>query len=492
MLNRFYHTSLLLAFGLVLGPLFSALLANQVALDVGVTHPTMLAGEKEINHVRISLTGFELPDKKRRPPVNVAIVIDTSGSMSGMKMSQARDAAVAAVRRLSDDDIVSVILYNSSAQVIVPATKATDRAGIVRRIQSIRANGSTALFAGISKGAAEARKFLDDESVNRVILLSDGRANVGPTSPGELERLGASFVKEGISVSTLGLGLGYNEDLMSRLASAGSGNHVFVEEADDLIAVFNSEFNDLMSVVAGDFEIHARVANGVRPIRVLGTKADISGQDIYIPLAQICARQQRYFVVEVEVESGKNGEQRGLMDVTVQYTNMVSEDTDKLTNRVQVAFSDDSRKVSTDIDHETNAFCTIQLANERNVRATALRDAGEIEEAQRLLGFNVRTLIDVRAMCLDNRVTSVIGELERNALVNREQSAMITNPADWVRLRKGMRDEQSYNQSQRSYQLAPKSRGVSPKQAVPAAQQMHEMDMQMDMKPTGPKSGRKR
>ena len=140
----------------------------------------MLAGKKETNYIRISLTGFELPESDVRPPVNVAIVIDNSGSMNGSKIVQARQAAIAAVERLSDHDIVSVVLYNSSVQVLVPATRATDREQIIRKIESVRAGGDTALFAGVSKGAAEVRKFLDEKSVNRVILLSDGRANVGP------------------------------------------------------------------------------------------------------------------------------------------------------------------------------------------------------------------------------------------------------------------------------------------------------------------------
>ena len=113
------------------------------------------------------------------------------------------------------------VLYSSSATVLVPATKATDREQIIRKIKTIGANGSTALFAGVSKGAAEVRKFLDEESVNRVILLSDGRANVGPKSPGELERLGASLVKEGISVSTLGIGLGLQRGLDEPTRSIG-------------------------------------------------------------------------------------------------------------------------------------------------------------------------------------------------------------------------------------------------------------------------------
>ena len=241
--------------------------AKQLDLNVAMARPTMyIDGElkKGQNYVRIGLTGFELESEKERQPVNVAIVIDKSGSMQGDKIVQARKAAIQAVDRLRDDDIVSIITYDSVVTVVVPATKASDREQIKKKIQSIRAGGNTALFAGVSKAAGEARKFLDDQRVNRIILLSDGKANVGPSTPAELEQLGQSLIKEGISVSTLGLGLGYNENLMSRLALASSGNHVFIEDAENLVQVFQNEFDDVMSVVAQKIKIKAKLAEGIR------------------------------------------------------------------------------------------------------------------------------------------------------------------------------------------------------------------------------------
>lgn len=427
--------------------------AEQLALDVGVSNPTMLAGEKKINHLRISLTGFDVPQNESRPPVNTAIVIDQSGSMGGQKIVQAREAAIAAVRRLRDDDIVSIVLYSDSASVLVPATKATDREAIIEKIRSVNAGGSTALFAGVSKGAAEVRKFLDSESVNRVILLSDGQANVGPKSPRELERLGASLVKEGISVSTLGLGLGYNEDLMSRLASAGNGNHMFVEQADDLVAVFQKEFNDLMSVVASDFEIHAVIGKGIRPVRVLNTKADISGQDIYIPLAQLYARQQRYFVIEVEVDAGLAGTKRPLADVTVAYQNMLTKTTDTLSSSIEIRFTDDKEAVARDCDHETYAYCAIQLANQRNIQATALRDAGRVDEAKDLLLGNYIELQKVESQYGDQLGSDLSMELKRNANLNEAQSAIIADPSKWNYSRKAMRYEQINNAAQQQMRV---------------------------------------
>ena len=208
-----------LAFASLLAALWTASAsAGQVRLEVSLDKPTMLAEKKQAAFVKVGLTGFKLDGKDQRAPVNVAIVLDKSGSMQGDKIAKAKDAAIAAIGRLGSDDIVAVVAYDSTVQVIVPATKLSDKQSVIEQIRRIEAGGSTALFAGVSKGADELRKFLDKNRVNRVILLSDGLANVGPQSPSELGALGASLMKEGISVSTMGLGLDYNEDLMTKLA----------------------------------------------------------------------------------------------------------------------------------------------------------------------------------------------------------------------------------------------------------------------------------
>src|SRR5207244_2362433 len=108
--------------------------------------------------------------------------------------------------RLTQDDVVSIIAYDGAVQVLVSATKLSDRDLVRARIRAIAPGGATALFAGVSRGIEEVRKFKAPGRVNRVILLSDGQANVGPSSPNELGRLGAACAKESISVTTIGLG----------------------------------------------------------------------------------------------------------------------------------------------------------------------------------------------------------------------------------------------------------------------------------------------
>lgn len=425
--------------------------AEQVGLDVRLVNPVMKAGQKETNYLRISLTGFDMEAQEQRSPVNVAIVLDHSGSMQGDKLEQAKRAAITAVDRLSDQDIVSVVIYDSNVEVLVPATKAVDRDQIKSAIRKISAGSSTALFAGVSKGGAEVRKFLQSQCVNRVILLSDGLANVGPDSPQDLEGLGRSLMKEDISVTALGLGLGYNEDLMVALASVGGGNHAFIESADDLVGIFNKEFDGLLSVVANQFEIEVQLADSVRPVRMVGCDGDIEGRSIRIPLAQLYAQQERYFVVEVEVDPGESGTTRPVADVEVSYQNLQTQTRDMLASHVEVRFSESTAAVQSALDVETYAYCMLQLSNERNRHATALRDAGEVEKAQELLNLNAQVLNEVELQCEANGLTELGAKLGKVEQSNDYQARVIADESKWNYSRKGMRALQNSLQQQQTY-----------------------------------------
>ncbi|MEE9587608.1 MAG: VWA domain-containing protein, partial [Hyphomicrobiaceae bacterium] len=208
--------------------------AAQVKVRSTLGQSTIVAGETEKVYLRISLEGIPLLTSERRTPVNVALVIDRSGSMGGNKIQQAKEASIMALNRLSIDDFAAVVAYNHEVDVIVPATRVAGHREMAADIRRLRSNGRTALYAGTKQGVREVRKFLSDNKVNRVILLSDGLANVGPSRPEDLAELARDVVREGISVTTIGLGLGYNEDLMAKLAYNSDGNHAFVEHPGDL------------------------------------------------------------------------------------------------------------------------------------------------------------------------------------------------------------------------------------------------------------------
>jgi Ca-activated chloride channel family protein len=418
--------------------------AQKIGLNVAVDKPLMLAGKKQSAYLKVSLTGFSLPDSAERTPVNVAIVLDKSGSMNGTKIRHAREAATLAISRLNTEDIVSVVAYDQVVQIIVPATKVRDKRAIFEAIEGIEAGGSTALFAGVSKGAQEVRKFLDRNRVNRVILLSDGLANVGPSSPTQLGRLGASLGKEGISVTTIGLGLGYNEDLMTQLAGLSDGNHAFVENATDLARIFNAEFGDVLSVVAQQVQVHIRCAPGIRPIQVLGRDADIAGQAVYTDLNQLYGEQEKFILLEVEVPAGEVGQSQQLATVDVTYLNMQTRNQDKLSASTAVSFTPSPETVAEATDDKVVTVTVEQVANEMSKDAVKLRDEGRVEEAQRKLEESAEYVKQNADRYKSESLQSLSRELEYDA-------DALTQQQDWNRTRKELKKKQYSRDVQQNY-----------------------------------------
>jgi len=362
--------------------------SHQVQLRASISHPILLGGKQQTAFVKVDLTGFKIDHENDRTPVNLALVIDKSGSMNGQKMQQAIEATVMAVDYLKPGDVVSIIAYDNQAQVLVPATEVTDKQAIQDRIRNLTAGGGTALYAGVVQGAMELHEFLDPNRVNRVILLSDGQANNGPSSPAELGELGASLIRDGISVSTIGLGLGYNEDLMTQLALRSDGNHDFVEDVENLAMIFNQEFGDVLSVVAQDVSVTINCGDGIRPVRVLGREAEIDGQQVTVKLNQLYSEQEKYIVLEIETEPSVSGDEVEIAQVSTSYANMFTHGTDELRATVSAQITDSEDVVEENVQKAPMVAAVEQQGILNEERAIALRDEGKIEEAEQVLEDN--------------------------------------------------------------------------------------------------------
>lgn len=418
--------------------------SEQVKLNVAMANPFLQAGTKQTTHLKVGLTGFELQANEDRAPVNVAIVLDKSGSMSGEKIAQAREAAIIAVQKLQAQDIVAIITYDDSVEVLVPATKLTDKETVIAAIRKIKSGGQTALFAGVSKGAAEIRKFIDKEHVNRVILLSDGLANVGPSSPGELGQLGASLAKERISITTIGLGQGYNEDLMAKLAQQSDGNHAYAATADVLPDIFDKEFGDVLSVVAQEVLVRVKCRPGIRPIKVLGREAEISGQVVTVQMNQLLSENEKYVLIEVEVPAGAANTTLPVATVELSYANMSTKTTDQLTSTVAVRFTEDKETVAKAAIKDVQVAVITQTVLDANDVAIALRDQGKIAEAQAVIVAN-------GAMIFSCNATLQSEQLEVLHRYNRADEKYIESDATWNSQRKFMKDTSNNFRMQQSY-----------------------------------------
>lgn len=369
--------------------------APKLRLSADLAHPRILSGKKMTTYLKVGLTGFDLETAAKRAPVNVAIVIDKSGSMAGNKISHAKEAAKQALDRLGSADTVSVIAFSDKVEVIAPASSLSERDAVKAAIDRISSDGSTALFAGVSKGSEELRKNKKPNQVNRIVLLSDGIANIGPSSPQELGRLGAALSKEGITVTTLGLGLDYNEDLMTQLALKSDGNHAFISESRELADIFQREFGDILSVVAQRINVKIECAEGVRPVRVLGREADIRGQTVSLSMNQICARQEKFIMVEVEIPGGEAETDASVAEIRLSYDNPVTKISDTITTKSVARRVGDASLVSASTNKSVLVDVARLIGTEKEEMAVKLNDEGKHEEA-------MKAYTAAAAWCADN------------------------------------------------------------------------------------------
>ena len=408
-----------------------------ITFDVDVGEPMMIAGAEQTAYIKITLGGFALPAQGVRPPVNLSLVIDRSGSMgSDEKLEKAKAAALMVLDRLRPDDVISVVTFDSTVDVVVPATLANERDAIRNEILALTPRGSTALFAGVTHGLEEAGKYLDPHRVNRIILVSDGQANVGPHSPNELGHLGEIAARQGVSITTIGLGLDYNEDLMTQLAMASDGNHAFAETSADLETMFTHELGDLLSVVAKDVEVEVEFADGITPVRALGRDATITGHTARVNLSQLYASQQKFMLFEVKVPPGAAGKKRDVANVNVSYANMISKQKATKKSAVAVAFTSAHTEVAQHQNKKVMEAAVEAIGADENKRAVALRDAGKVKEAQAVLESNAKYL-ETNSVQLQSK--KLADYSEKNAKAAKD----VARPTEWNKARKAMRKDES-------------------------------------------------
>ncbi|MBU0498610.1 MAG: VWA domain-containing protein [Gammaproteobacteria bacterium] len=421
--------------------------AEQVKLNLEAGQRILPAAQVQKSYIKIGLAGFAIPSVQERPPINVALVLDRSGSMSGQKLAQAKEAAILALDYLRRDDSLSVVIYDHRVEVLVRAAPFRDRMAVENAIRNIRAEGRTALYDGVRQGADELRRYLSETRVNRVVLLSDGLANVGPSTPDELGQLGRRLGGEGVSVTTIGLGLGYNEDLMVRLADASDGNHVFAETPAELAEVFRNEFGELTSVVAGDVIISIQCRNGVRPLRALGREAEIEGNLVKARLNQLYAKQEKYLLLEVETPAGQDGTELDLADVEVTYSNLVSKENDRIKAGVRIAYSSAPEKVEQSVNKAVMVSAAEQIGANMDEKALQLKDRGDAKGAGDVLRQKAEYLEDQAKRYESERL------LEQSKR-SREVGQALAAPAaseSWSKMRKEIRADQYGIKKQQSY-----------------------------------------
>ena len=298
---------------------------GSIRMQARLSHPFIASGQSDV-FVTADLKGVDVPGSQRAP-VNLAVIIDRSGSMSGQKLQDAKNAARHLVNQLRDEDRLAIVHYGSDVRTF-PATMATpsNRDRMLRYIDNIFDEGGTNIGDGLSAGRDQLLSAIREFRVNRIILISDGQPTEGMTDPSDLREVVRRIRADGVSVSSIGVGTDFNEDLMQSFAEIGAGSYAYLRDASQLATIFQKDLQHASTLVGRGVQLTFELPSGVELGEVLGYHANQSGQSVMISLPDFAAGQVERVVARLVVRAGNAGQTIDVSALKLAYQDLLNGD----------------------------------------------------------------------------------------------------------------------------------------------------------------------
>ena len=355
-----------------------------VSFDAAPANRFTKASEAGEMLVRLRVGARALKDAPRAP-VNLALVVDTSGSMEGDMIEDAKKASLALLDSLSPGDTLAVVAFHSRADVLTPSTRITAKsaAKIREQISSMRAHGTTDMAGGLRAGLDEVVKGLRAEGVNRIVLLGDGV----PNNEAPMLNLAQAAGQSGVAVTTLGLGLDYNETLMNAVAQHSGGKFHFVRDSGAVASVFKEEVLRLKRVVGRNASLKLSPGPGVVIKGVVGLPTSMSGTDTMVTLGDMSEGDQRDVIVRVAAAGRRAGSVVELFDAAVAFDVTNGFTSARLEERsfVAVRATGDAQELASGRDADVERTAARMSVADRIVQAIAAARMGQLAQAQAML-----------------------------------------------------------------------------------------------------------
>jgi Ca-activated chloride channel homolog len=343
----------------------------------------------------INFQGENLPKSGDRRPINLSLVLDRSGSMSGSPIRNAIKAAEQLVEYLQPKDYLSVVIYDDEIETILPPQLATDKAQIKAAIKQIRARGLTNLSGGWLRGCDHVKSQQSSELLNRVLLLTDGLANCGIYDPQVLVNTAKAQAEAGIITTTLGFGQGFNEDLLIDMAEGGGGNFYFIQSADDAANVFGIEMESLTSIVGQNLTVNLETKNKIKVAEILNKyPAQTLKHGVEVFLGDVYQVESKPLVLQFKLPAIATEGKIDLGTITYSYEKVVDGSIQKFTDNLPLSITIVSEAIAAKIELNpdvTQQASQLRIAQKKD-QAVAIADRGNYQEAAEILRQAVEDL----------------------------------------------------------------------------------------------------
>jgi Ca-activated chloride channel family protein len=339
--------------------------------------------------VWVDVPGMHSAAGRARPPMELALVIDTSGSMAGAKIESARSAATRLVANLRDGDIVALDVFSDTARTVVPPTRIdpASRKEITRAIRALTVSGSTNMFDGLTLGENQVAAAPLTHSIRRVVVISDGIANVGPSSPETLGAIAQRGMHARTQVTSLGVGNDYDERTLNALAVRSSGRLYHIGDPKEMESILKAELDLLDATVASDAFVEVVPAPGVQLVGADGVRSDWTGGGaLRIPLGALHGGQHREALVRVRITDPEafQGQAHALASVRLRFRDARDGDVERVQETIaRTELTSDPGAVASHVSSRTKAIALIQEAARLQMVAAQRINEGSFTEAEK-------------------------------------------------------------------------------------------------------------
>ena len=362
---------------------------------VSLSHSRVLSGSENavFADVRVVADADSRAGDQKRAPISLAVVLDTSGSMSGEKIDEARRSVLRLLSEMRDDDEIAVVRYSDGSELIQPLARVGSvRESLAGRIRQLEAAGGTNIPSGMSAGL----RALDESArgrVRRIVLVSDGLDSTRL----QAENLARSSFAAGITVSSLGIGLDFDESYMGSLAQNGHGNFAFVKDGASLAKFLHRELEETAGTTIENTRVRLQLPEGVRFLTATGAEAVVHGSEVELVVGSLFAGDERRIVVELSANT--IGASAMNIETQASWTAVGGGGGTTVVRapRLTLVATSDASEVESGQDGTVLASATSVVASRRQVEASNAYAQGNVALAAQITETNERDLARAKA-----------------------------------------------------------------------------------------------